>query len=149
MKITRTLSALSMAAVLLSSPVSVGAYTYTDPAVQDTADTATAEFAVLMWSKNEDGSVSITGCVPYVSPYLKDYPTVNVLSVFIYKGVLSIPTEINGQPVTSVKGVRMGKGLHLKYVKVSEEMTDISDKAFADDVNIIITEKPSRVDHRR
>lgn len=148
MKITKTLSVLAAAAVMLSpvSAVRANAYEY-----QPTAATQeyTAEFAVLMWSENKDGTICITGCVPFVSSNPKDYPTTNLMTVFVYKGILTIPTEINGKAVTAVKGVRMGKGLHLKYVEVGEDVAEISEKAFSDSVNVVITDDEYKVDLRR
>ena len=148
MKITQTLSVLAAAAVMLSpvSAVRANAYEYLPTAA---TQEYTAEFAVLMWSENKDGTVTITGCVPYISPYTKDYPTANLVTVFVFNGSLTIPTEINAKTVTAINGVRMGRGLHLRYVTVGEDVTDISEKAFADNVNIITAETEYKVDHRR
>ena len=148
MKITRTLSVLTAAAVMLSqaSAVGVNAYEY-KPTV--TVQDDSAQFAVLMWTENEDGTLTINGCVPFTSPFVGDYPTTNVLSVFVYKGVLPIPSEINGKAVTAIKGVNITKGLDIRYVKVYEDIEDISDKAFADDVYIVTTDKEYRAANRR
>lgn len=139
MRITKTLTAVTLAAVIMSSGMTVGAYAY-EPETAGTVQEYTAEFAVLTWKKNADDTVTITGCVPYVSPYLKDYPTANVKAVFICNGVLNIPDAIDGMTVTAVKGTNLGKNLKLRYVKVSENVADISDKAFADDVYIVTSE---------
>jgi|GEM_PF-4374286 len=148
MKLTRTLSVLTAAVVMLSQASAVGAYAYGyKPTVTSQEDSA--QFAVLMWTENEDGTLTINGCVPFTSLFVGDYPTTNVLSVFVYKGVLPIPSEINGKAVTAVKGVNITKGLDIRYVKVYEELEDISDKAFADDVYIVTTDKEYKaVTHR-
>lgn len=148
MKIRKTLSVLAAAAVMLSPVSSVGAHAY-EYYPNDAMQECTAEFAVLMWSENKDGTISITGCVPYISPYTKDYPTTNLVTVFVYNGILPIPTEINGKTVAAVNGVHMGKGLHLKYVKIGEDVTEISEKAFPDNVNIMITDEEYKVKLRR
>lgn len=106
--------------------------------------TPVAEFAVLMWEDNGDDTVSITGCVPFVSLSVSDYPTSNVFTVFMYKGVLVIPSHINDKPVVAVRGNDIGKGLNIKYVKVNNAAADISDDAFGKDVYVVYTSKENR-----
>ena len=148
MKITKTISVLAAAAVMLSpvAAVRADAYEYQPTTAKQEY---TAEFAVLMWSENKDGTVTITGCVPYISPYIKDYPTTNLVTVFVFNGSLTIPTEINGKTVTAINGVHMGRGLNLRYVTIGEDVTDISEKAFADNVNIITSDKEYKFDYRK
>jgi hypothetical protein len=159
MKITVKTLATVTAAFLCASvlpTISASAVTYTprtttstnttnsDTMVTTSNTNATAEFAVLMWEDNGDNTVSITGCVPFVSLSVSDYPTNNVFTVFIYKGVLEIPSHINDKPVTAINGVNIGKGLNIRYVKVNKSVTEITENAFDKNVYVMYTNKESK-----
>lgn len=141
----------SVTAILMYASAIPAVNAYAVPFYQVSVDTTykaepapVAEFAVLMWEDNGDNTVSITGCVPFVSLSVSDYPTSNVFTVFMYKGVLVIPSHINDKPVVAVRSNDIGKGLNIKYVKVNNAVADISDDAFGKDVYVVYTSKESK-----
>lgn len=100
-----------------------------------------AEFVVIMWSENEDGEITITGCSPMYSEKVADYPTPNVLCSFMYKHKLELPSHINGKPVVAIDGVNIAKAVGAKTVVINENITEISNKAFGKGVTILTTDK--------
>lgn len=103
-----------------------------------------AEFVVIMWSENEDGEITITGCSPMYSDKVGDYPTKNVLCSFMYKGKLELPSHINDKPVVAIDGVNIAKAVGAKTVVINENITEISDKAFGKGVTVLTTDKELR-----
>lgn len=103
-----------------------------------------AEFVVIMWSENEDGEITITGCSPMYSEKVGDYPTSNVLCSFMFKHKLELPSHINDKPVVAIKGVNIAKAVGAKTVVINENITDISDKAFGKGVTVLTTDKELR-----
>ena len=103
-----------------------------------------AEFVVIMWSENEEGEITITGCSPMYSDKIEDYPTSNLLCSFMFKGKLELPSHINGKPVVAIDGVNIAKAVGAKTVIINENITDISDKAFGKGVTVLTTDKELR-----
>lgn len=136
----KALTILAALGLTLSTVPSVNSYAVTyDETPQKTENSA--EFAVLMWKENKDGTIAITGCVPFTSPRISDYPTTNLVSIFIFNGNMQIPSHICDKEVTKISGVNLTKNLNVKYVTINENLTDISKTAFSDDVYITTTEK--------
>lgn len=103
-----------------------------------------AEFVVIMWSENEDGEITVTGCSPMYSNKVGDYPTRNVLCSFMYKGKLELPSHINDKPVVAIDGVNIAKAVGAKTVVINENITEISEKAFGKGATVLTTDKELR-----
>lgn len=102
MKNTKKVMALTAAAAMALSalPVtycSAANYTawenpYISPVIEEKNS---LEFVVIMWSENEDGTITIMGCSPMYSTKVSDYPTSNVVGSFVYNGTLELPSHIS------------------------------------------------------
>lgn len=148
MKNTKKALALTMAAVMGLSALqamncSAESYEAAYPTVTYTKATE-AEFVVIMWSENDDGEITITGCSPMYSDKIADYPTSNLLCSFMYKGKLELPSHINDKPVVAIDGINIAKAVGAKTVIINENITDISDKAFGKGVTVLTTDKELR-----
>lgn len=104
----------------------------------------TLDFIVIMWSENENGELTITGCSPMYSSRVKDYPTSNVLGGFVFNGMLKLPSHINGKPVTSIDGFNIAKTVGANTVIINKNITDISETAFGKGVTVLTTDKELR-----
>ena len=102
------------------------------------------EFVVIMWSENDNGELTITGCSPMHSEKIKDYPTSNVLGSFVFNGTLRLPSHINGKPVTAINGYNIAKTVGANTVIINENITDISEKSFGKGVTVLTTDKELR-----
>lgn len=102
------------------------------------------EFVVIMWSENDNGELTITGCSPMHSEKIKDYPTSNVLGSFVFNGTLRLPSHINGKPVTAINGYNIAKTVGANTVIINENITDISEKSFGKGVTVITADKELR-----
>ena len=108
------------------------------------AEPFTLDFIVIMWSENENGELTITGCSPMYSSKVRDYPTSNVLGGFVFNGTLKLPSHINNKPVTAIKGVNIAKAVGANTVIINENITDISETAFGKGVTVLTTDKELR-----
>ncbi|MCM1008281.1 MAG: hypothetical protein NC485_10195 [Ruminococcus flavefaciens] len=104
----------------------------------------TLDFIVIMWSENENGELTITGCSPMWSSRVSDYPTANVLGGFVFNGTLKLPSHINGKPVTEISGVNIAKSVGANTVIINENITEISDNAFGKGITVMTTDKELR-----
>ncbi|MCM1524047.1 MAG: hypothetical protein NC120_06275 [Ruminococcus sp.] len=137
--LTKTLAAVSSLVLAMSSFPAVPCNAYSGYTVGNAVKETTAEFAVVMWTE-KDGELTITGCMPMTSTLVSDYPTSNIVSVFVYNGKLELPSHINGKAVTAIKGYNITAGLNVKSVTVNENI-DIGDKAIDKDISVILTDK--------
>ena len=97
-----------------------------------------------MWSENDNGELTITGCSPMHSEKIKDYPTSNVLGSFVFNGTLRLPSHINGKPVTAINGYNIAKTVGANTVIINENITDISEKSFGKCLTVLTTDKELR-----
>lgn len=104
----------------------------------------TLDFIVIMWSENENGELTITGCSPMYSSKVRDYPTSNVLGGFVFNGTLKLPSHIDGKPVTAISGFNIARAVGASTVIINENITDISDTAFGKGVTVLTTDKELR-----
>lgn len=104
----------------------------------------TLDFIVIMWSENENGELTITGCSHMYSSKVRDYPTSNVLGGFVFNGTLKLPSHINGKPVTAISCFNIARAVGANTVIINENITDISDTAFGKGVTVLTTDKELR-----
>ncbi len=104
----------------------------------------TLDFIVIKWSENENGELTITGCSPMYSSKVHDYPTSNILGIFVFNGMLKLPSHINGKPVTAINGFNIAKAVGANTVIINENITDISETAFGKGVTVLTTDKELR-----
>lgn len=152
MKNTKKVMALTAAAVMALSALPVtycSAADYTaweSPYISPVIEEKTSlEFVVIMWSENEDGTITITGCSPMYSTKVSDYPTSNVVGSFVYNGTLELPSHISGKEVTKIGGINIAKTVGAKNVIVSENITEISENAFGKGVTVLTTDEELRL----
>lgn len=142
----KTLAAVSSLVMAVSAVPTVPCFAYSGYGSYTDSRTSAevkAEFAVVMWTEN-DGELTITGCMPMTSSRVSDYPTSNIVSVFVLNGKLELPSHINGKPVTKIKGYNITSGLYVKSVTVNESI-EISDKSIDKDIPVILTDKENKV----
>ncbi len=111
--------------------------------LNDSKESKKAQFAVVMWTET-DGELTITGCMPMTSVRVSDYPTSNVVSVFLLNGKLVLPSHINDKPVTKIKGYNITAGLYVTSVTVNE-VIDIEEDSINKDIPVILTDKENKV----
>lgn len=104
----------------------------------------TLDFIVIMWSENENGELTVTGCSPMYSSNIWDYPTSNILGGFVFNGTLKLPSHINGKPVTAISGFNIARTVGANTVIINENITEISDTAFGKGVTVLTTDKELR-----
>lgn len=139
--LSKALAFVSSLAIGISAVPSLPCSAYNASAY--VSEEITAEFAVVTWTE-KDGELTITGCMPMYSTAVSDYPTSNVVSIFILNGKLALPSHIDGKPVTKIGGYNITAGLYVKSVTVNENI-DISDKAIDKDIPVILTDKENKV----
>lgn len=129
----------SFSAISCSAESNATAY----PTVTYGEESETA-FVVIMWSENDEGEITITGCSPMYSSRVCDYPTTNVMCSFMFKGRLELPSHINDKPVIAINGINIAKAVGAKTVIINENITDISENAFGKGISVMTTDKERR-----
>lgn len=152
MRNTKKAPALALTAVMglsVTSSINCSAADYTaweNSYVSPVTEEKTSlEFAVIMWSENEDGEVAIIGCSPMYSSKVSDYPTANVLGSFVFNGTLRLPSHINGKAVTQISGINIAKAVGAKTVIINENITEISENAFGKGITVLTTDEELRL----